>query len=129
MNNWKELGFKFQPKCVFANGNEVLYRISGGKSNSIGSFFSPLKINSVSEAEKNLNIIQYGNLCLRRGAFKVKAGTKLWVGEVAGDEIDFVQNKSEQIYIENPLLSVQQIGSDEILKQDFSAGYGSTANN
>jgi hypothetical protein len=117
---WALKGFAAEPRSVFAKGDEVLYRVGGGPTNlCLGSFFSPLKVESVTAADSHLNISIWGNRCIYLATYRVKRGTKMWIGKVAHSERDIASPQSEQVFIESPQFAVELVKDIEPLKQDL----------
>ena len=72
MLDWKSKGFAGPPQWTVAKGDEIVYRVGGGPTSlPLGSFFTPLKVNNVSSAELNLNIVTWGNRCYYLATYRV----------------------------------------------------------
>jgi len=117
---WDKKGFAEPPRSVIAKGGEILYRVGGGPTNlALGGFFSPLKVDSVSMAELRLNIATWGNRCLYLATYRVKPGTRMWVGKIAHDERDLADREAQQVFIEHPWFAVELVKDVEPLRQDL----------
>jgi hypothetical protein len=117
---WVDKGFAEQPRSVIAKGGELLYRVGGGPSNlTLGSFFAPLKVDSVSMAELRLNIVTWNNRCYYMATYRVKRGTWMWIGKVAHNEQDIADRSAEQVFIEQPCSAVELVKDVEPLKPDL----------
>lgn len=81
-DGWIGKGFAEPPTYREAAGGETLYRVFGGTSGIVGTFFSLVDPADVSSAEFNSNIVKWGNRCLYVARFKVQAGTPMYVGRV-----------------------------------------------
>jgi hypothetical protein len=97
-----------------------VYRVGGGPASlPLGSFFSPLKVDCVSEAELRFNIVDWGNRCYYLATYRVRAGAEMWVGKVAHAPADIANRSALQIYIDNPAGKVDLVRDIQPLKQDL----------
>ncbi|SRR5712692_2315967 len=118
--DWSDKGFVEPPRQVFASGEEVIYRVGGGPASvALGSFFSPLRVGRVSQAELMFNTVKWGNRCRYVATYRVRPGTQMWVGRVAHAARDVGDRSAVQIYIEHPLGRVELVRDVEPLKQDL----------
>ncbi len=120
MIDWQSKGFAEPPRRQVSTGCEIVYRIGGGPSSlPLGSFFSPLKFDRVSEAELHLNIVDWGNRCYYVATYRVHPAVEMWVGRVAHGQHDQACRSATQVYIEQPEGKVTLTRDVEPLKQDF----------
>jgi len=120
MIDWKSKGFAETPQLIIARGNEIVYRVGGGPlSLALGSFFSPLKLGCVSQAELSLNIVDWGNRCYFVATYRVRKGTEMWIGKVAHGPRDIANRLARQVYIDRPEFKVGLVRNVEPLKQDL----------
>ncbi len=110
---WVAKGFAEEPRSVIAKGD-------GGPINlAFGSFFAPLKLDSVSRAELHLNIITWGNRCYYVATYRVKRGTRMWIGKISHAEQDIARRDADQVFIEQPWLGVELVKDVEPLRHDL----------
>lgn len=111
--NWRDEGFRAEPKRVPALPGLRVYRAWGGPSKMMGCIsrpgvcFSTQKPNTRSEAEQFFSAWEWGNSCLWLTEFRVMGRTELYVGTVhTGDFVDvnlFDPHGGVQVFIENPI--------------------------
>lgn len=129
LDGFISLGFAEPPTYREADGGETLYRVFGGGSRIVGSFFSFDDPVTVSSAEFNANIVKWGNSCLYVARFNVRAGTPMYVGRIdqswappgVGGDVFLGGNRNAlQVWIEakRALLSLTLIGTPRTLLQD-----------
>ena len=111
--NWRDEGFRTEPKRVPASPGLRLYRAWGGTSTKTGSLsrpgvcFSTQRPDTRSEAEGLFSAWEWGNSCLWLTEFRVVGRPELYVGPVhPGDYV--APHLSDprvgvQVFIENPL--------------------------
>lgn len=82
--NWfRSKGFAEPPTYMEAKGIVTLYRVYGGvTSRIIGSCYSFTNPLTVTNAEFDLNIVKWGNLCLYVATFETSAGTPMYIGRI-----------------------------------------------
>ena len=120
MIDWKSKGFAETPQRIVAKGDEVIYRVGGGPlSLTLGSFFSPLRVDRVSKAELSFNIVDWGNQCYFIATYRVRPGTEMWVGKVAHGPRDVANRSARQVFIDRPQFKVDLVRAIEPLKQDL----------
>lgn len=121
--DWEKRGFAEPPRYCVATGREIIYRVGGGPLNlPLGSFFSPLKVDSVSQAELSFNIVDWGNRCYYVATYRVCPGTEMWIGRVAHGRKDIADRSAVQVFIEGPIGRVVLQRDVEPLKQDLFVG-------
>ena len=119
MIDWTK-SFAHPPKRVVARGGEIIYRVGGGPGSlPLGSFFSPLRVDCVSQAELRLNIVDWGNRCYYLATYRVRLGTEMWVGKVAHGVADIANRAALQIYIDQPAGKVELVRDIQPLRQDL----------
>lgn len=111
--NWRDEGFRTEPKLVRAPAGLRLYRGWGGTAQKTGSLgrpgvcFSTQEPDTRAEAERLFSAWEWGNSCLWLTEFRAAAGTELYVGPVdLGDSVDLTLRDSRQgaqVFIENPV--------------------------
>ncbi len=73
----------------------VVYRAEGGKAGRFGRWFGATRPGSAAEAERLYNTVSYGNDLLEVSAYRIRAGTSVYEGRVAG-------GTGTQYYLSNP---------------------------
>jgi hypothetical protein len=111
--NWRDEGFRAEPKRVPAPAGLRLYRAWGGTSEMMGRpsrpgvCFSTQKPDTRSEAERLFSAWEWGNSCLWLTAFRVIGRVELYVGAVhPGHYVDpqlSDPRSGVQVFIENPV--------------------------
>jgi len=111
--NWRDEGFRSEPRLIRAPGALRLFRAWGGTSQKTGSLgrpgvcFSTQKPNTRAEADRLFSAWEWGNSCLWLTEFRVNAGAELYIGPV--DQGDFVDSSLRdprhgvQVFIQNPI--------------------------
>lgn len=88
--NWfLDEGFVEAPTYVEAHGGEMLYRVfdtadaaARAGSKITGKFYSFTNPLTVTEADRHLNIVKWGNRCLYVATFRATEGTPMFVGRI-----------------------------------------------
>ena len=119
---WRRVGFAATPRREFATGDEIVYRVGGGASLALGSYFSPLRAQSVLDAETRSNVVMWGNKCRFVATYRLRPFVVYWVGPIAHGRQDVADRSATQIYIENPSDCVDLVHEVEALRQDLSVG-------
>ena len=128
---WKDAGFANPPTRLVATGKEILHRVlnrsTADERNAPGGYFTFVEFDRASEAERALNIVAYENRVRLSGRFSVRAGTVMWVGDVAHGPLDVCTPGVQQVYIANPvglveLVDVTPLKADVFVAADPSTG-------
>lgn len=136
---WKDKGFAEFPRFISAVGGEKLYRAygtmqqTGEGSKLYGSCYTFKKPDSVSSAERDMNVVKWGNRLRFVATFEVRKGTPLFIGKIDqsygkpgdgfGDDMSFDCNiNAEQVYIERSIAEacLIHIPPSKVLYQDVS---------
>jgi hypothetical protein len=80
---WRTRGFSEFPSFRHAKIGERFYRVLGGPTSQLyGSFYTLTHPKSASQAEFDLNIVKWGNLCLYVASFEAREQVPLYIGRV-----------------------------------------------
>jgi hypothetical protein len=83
---WQKQGFAEAPKYVTLAPGTPLYRVCGGPTNlPFGSFYLFEEPTTVSSAERQLNIVKWGNRCFYFLEFSVLTPIGVHVGRIGQD--------------------------------------------
>src|SRR5688572_4847267 len=92
--NWRDEGFRSEPRLIRTSGALRLFRAWGGPSQKSGQPRKPWRLlldteaRHASRAERLFSAWEWGNSCLWITEFRIMAGMELYVGPV--DQGDFV---------------------------------------
>lgn len=111
--NWREEGFRTEPKRIVTWPGLRLYRVWGGTSTKLGNpsrpgvCFSTQRPLTRLEAERLFSVFEWGNSCQWLTEFRVTGHLELFVGAVhPGDYVDPLladPRVGVQVFVENPL--------------------------